>query len=135
MADFCYTKGLQAFMNGEIDLDTDVIKALLCTSAYTAVQGTDDSLDDIPGGAQVAEVALAGVSIVDGVFDANDCVFPAVAGGSTVTQIIIYKDGSPTRLLRKIDSFTGLPFATNGLDVNLAWPNDANKIFKFVPIS
>jgi hypothetical protein len=135
MADFCYTKGLQAFMNGEIDLDTDVIKALLCTADYTPVAGTDDSLDDIPAGARVAEVTLAGVTITDGVFDANDSVFPAVAAGDTVTQIIIYKSGSPTRLLRRIDSATGLPFTTNGLDINLAWPNDANKIFRFVPTS
>lgn len=135
MADFCYTKGLEALLNGELDLNTQTIKAVLCTAAYVADAAADDSLDDIPGAARAATATLANCSITNGVFDADDLVFPTVAAGSTVTQIVIYKDASPSRLIRRIDSFTGLPFATNGLDVNLAWPNDANKIFKLVPTS
>lgn len=133
MADFCYTKFFQHLMNGDIDLDTATVNVSLVTSAYTANSSTDEYYSDLSG--VVATAALSGKSITNGVFDASDVTFTAVASGSTVTQLVLWAAvGSPATnyLIRKIDSFTGLPFATNDLDVNLAWPNDASRVFKLV---
>ncbi len=137
MANYAYTKALEALLNGDLDLNTDTIKAVLCTAAYSAVQATDNALDDVPAGARVATQTLANPTITDGVFDADDLTFPSVAAGSTVTQIVVYKDASPegsALLILRIDGYTGLPFATSGSDVNLAWPNDANKIGRLVSV-
>ncbi len=135
MANYVYTKALEALLNGDLDLNTDTIKAVLCTADYTAVQATDNALDDIPAGARVATETLTNPTITNGVFDADDVVFPSVPAGSTVTQIVIYKDASPegsALLIARIDAYTGLPFTTGGTDVNLAWPNDAAKIVRLV---
>ncbi len=137
MANYAYTKALEALLNGDLDLNTDTIKVVLCTAAYTAVQATDNALDDIPAGARVATQTLANVTIADGLWNADDSLFPAVAAGSTVTQIVIYKDASPegsALLVLHIDAYTGLPFITSGSDINLAWPNDANKIGRLVSV-
>lgn len=131
MADFCYDKFFQHLMNGDIDLDSATIYASLLTAAYTANQSTHEDYADLAG--VIASQTLSGKSITGGVFNADDVTFSAVAAGSTITQVVIWADsGSPATsyLIRKIDSYTGLPFATNGLDVNLAWPNDGNKIMK-----
>ncbi len=135
MANYVYTKALEALLNGDLDLNTDTIKAVLCTADYAANQGTDNALDDIPSGARVATATLANCSITNGVFDADDMVFLAVPADSAVTQIVIYKDASPegsALLIAHIDAYTGLPFNTSGTDVNLAWPNDAAKILRLV---
>lgn len=42
-----YANGLLAVTNGSVDLDTDTIKFILLTSAYTPAQGTHDFRDDL----------------------------------------------------------------------------------------
>jgi len=76
------------------------------------------------------------------IWDSTDITFsPGPDAGSAVTQAVLYvSDGaSPetNRLVRKIsaDTYGGFPFTTNGLDIILSWPNDADKIWAFVNIT
>ena len=137
MADFNYTLTLKAIGEGAVDLTGATIKIVLCTAAYTADQDLDEFLDDIPGGAQKATATLAGKSFTGAAFDATDALFTAPTPGDTITQAVIYKDtgvAGTSRLIRKISASTyaGFPCLTSGSDLSLVWPNDTNKIFKFV---
>ena len=137
MADFNYILTLADIGIGLVDLVGDTIKLVLCTAGYTANVSTDHYLTAISAGARVASVTLTGKSFTNGIFDADDVTFVAPASGQTITQAVLYQDASPSsgaRLIRKIsaDTVAGFPFTTTGSDVLLAWPNDANKIFRFV---
>lgn len=134
MANQLYTKAKEALLNGDIDLDTNTIKAILVDAAdYNPVLATDNALDDIPAGARVAtSPALTGCSITDGVFNASPVTLPAVSGDQ-FEYIVVYKEGvsealSPLILL--IDSATGFPCTPSGTDIILSWDTGANKIFK-----
>jgi len=133
MADAPYVKGINALAAAGINLTSDTIKVVACDSSYTANMSSDQYLSAIDSGARIATATLSSKSFTDGVFDAADPTFTAVASGDTITQLVIYKDsGSPSTsaLIWRIDSYTGLPYATDNGDIVLAWPNDANKIFK-----
>lgn len=143
MADWLYGKGREAFASGAINWGTgtggdDIRVMLVDATDYDlgvgeANKDIHDFKDDVPSGAIVATSgALAGKSLTLGVCDADDVTFSAVAG-DPVDYIIPYKhtgSDATARLIAKIDSYNGLPITVNGGDVRLAWPSDANKIFK-----
>lgn len=88
-------------MNGNIDLDTDTVKVMLVTSAYTPDQDAHDKRDDITnevaatGGYSAGGAALANQAVTvdntdnEGVFDADDLTWAA----STITArgAVLYK--------------------------------------------
>lgn len=134
MANQLYTKAKEALLNGDIDLNTNVIKAILVDAAdYNPVLATDNALDDIPEAARVAiSPQLTTPTITDGVFNADPVTLPAVTGDQ-FEYIVVYKVGesealSPLILL--IDTFTGNPCTPSGADIILSWDAGANKIFK-----
>ena len=134
MANSLYTKAKQGLIDGSIDLDTDDIRVVLADSgAYTPNLATDDNLDDIPAGARVAvSDALAGKTVTDGVFDADDIIIVAVTGDQ-FEYLALYKHTgteSTSRLILLIDSATGLPCTPNGSDITIQWPAGADKIFQ-----
>jgi hypothetical protein len=134
MATALYGKGREGFLAGDIDWDTNTIKAVLVDAAdYTVSIDVDDNLDDIPAGARVAtSAALGSKTVTLGVADAADISFTAVTGDVS-EAIVLYKDTgteSTSRLIAYIDNATGLPVTPNGGDINVAWDNGANKIFK-----
>ncbi len=134
MPNALYDKGREGFLAGEIDWDTDVIKAVLIDAAdYTVNLGTHQFLSDIPVAARVAtSAALTGKTVASGVADAADLTFPAVSG-DPAEALVIYQDtsiASTSRLIAYIDTATGLPVTPNGGDISVAWDNGANKIFK-----
>jgi hypothetical protein len=133
MANALYTKGKQGLLNGDFDLDTNTIKAVLVDTAdYTVNLATDNALDDILAGARVATGTLANKTITDGVFDADDLTLTAVTGDPS-EAVVIYKDTgteSTSLLLAYIDTATGLPVTPNGGNITIAWDSGANKIFK-----
>ncbi len=137
MADFNYQLTLEDIGLGLVDLVSNTLKIVLCTAAYVADETTDHYLSDIDPAARIATATLTSKSFTNAVFDATDITFTAPPSGHTITQAVIYQDASPessARLICKIsaDTFNGFPFDTNDLDVLLAWPNDADKIFAFV---
>lgn len=132
MANALYAKAKEALLSGLIDLTSDTIKAtLLDASDYTPDLAAHDFLDDVPSGARVATVTLAGKSVTGGVFDASDPTFSSVTGDEC-EYILIWQDTTvegTSRLIALIDTATGLPITPNGADINVVWDNGANKIF------
>lgn len=134
MASAIYDKARKAFLDADIDMLDDTIKAILVDSAdYTIDLANHDFLDDIPAAARVGSaVTLANKTTTAGVFDADDITFTGVSGDQ-FEYIIIYKHTgteSTSNLIACIDTATGLPCTPNGSDITVTWDSGANKIFK-----
>lgn len=137
MATAMYGKAREAFANGEIDWIDDAIKVVLVdTDTYTVSIDTDEFLDDIASGAQLAvSGALASKTNVLGVLDADDVVFEGVDQVSTekIGGLVLFKDtgtASTSPLIAHIDNAPQLPVTPNGSDITIVWDNGANKILK-----
>lgn len=139
MASDMYAKGREGFLDGTIDYDTAVIKAVLVdTGTYTVNLATHQFMSSVTGIVGSAGT-LASKTVIDGVADAADLVFTAVSG-ATVEAIVIYQASAVTggadvaagaqRIIAYIDTGTGLPVTPNGGDITIQWDNGANKIFK-----
>lgn len=134
MANKAYVKSKKLLLDGDIDLLVDDIRVILVDTAdYTLDETNHDFLDDVPAAARVAvSGSLTGKSTTGGVFDASDTVFSAVSGDPS-EALIIYKHtgtASTSPLIVYLDTgYSGLPITPNGGDINLLFPNDANKIF------
>jgi len=131
MANAIYPKAKEAFLNGQIDISDDTIKvALVDTGTYT-YSTAHDFYDDVSG-VLGTPVALSSKTVTSGVFDAADCTFSTPTAGTTIEALIIYKDtgtASTSNLIAYIDTGTGLPFTSNGADVDIVWDSGSNKIF------
>jgi hypothetical protein len=133
MANSLYTKAKQHLIDGTIDLNTNDIRAILVDGAdYTPNLATHETLAAIPAAGRVAvSGALAGKTVTDGVFDANDITISAVTGDQFEYIVLYQHTGAESALLiALIDTATGLPCTPNGGDISIAWDNGANKIFK-----
>jgi len=133
MANQLYPKGRQKFLEGGIAWLTDTIKAMLVDTADYTFSTAHEFLSDVPAAArEETSAALASKTSTDGVADAADVTFTAAAG-DPCEAVVIYKDtgvATTSPLIAYIDTATGLPVTLNGGDVNVAWDNGANKIFK-----
>jgi hypothetical protein len=132
MANAHFAKGKQAILSAEINYLTATFKAVLVRNDYPQNLAVDEFLSDISAYVLGTAVALTGVSITDGIFDANDAVFPLVPAGDTAEGVVIYLDtGNPatSRLLHYIDQITSFPVATTGGNITVQWDNGAYKIF------
>ncbi len=131
MANAIYPKAKEAFLNGEIDLSDNTIKvALVDTGTYT-YNTAHDFYNDVSG-VLGTPVALSSKTVTSGVFDAADCTFTTPSAGTSIEALIIYKDtgtASTSNLIAYIDTGTGLPFTSNGADIDIVWDSGSNKIF------
>lgn len=135
MSSAMYGKGRQKFGEAGINWGSDTIKAqLIDLGAYTPSIDVDEFLSDIASGAKIGSpVTLSSKTNVLGVFDAADISFTGLSGAPTLEAILIYKDtgtGSTSPLICLIDTATGLPVAAGATQVDVAWSNGSNKIFK-----
>ncbi|MGI8592959.1 MAG: hypothetical protein ACR2ML_01065 [Solirubrobacteraceae bacterium] len=96
-------------------------------------------LGDIPAAGRVAiSPALAAKTVVNGVFDADDAVLPAVTG-DPIEVIVVYKDtgavGTSTliALIDKRSDGTDIAFTPNGGSLTVAWSGGADRIFRLTP--
>jgi hypothetical protein len=100
MANLIYNSFLRDIQNGSIDLDTDTIKLMLVTSAYTPNIDTHTKRSDVTNevvgvGYTAGGVTLAGKTVTQnntdntGVFDADNITIPT----STITARagVLYK--------------------------------------------
>jgi hypothetical protein len=134
MSNSLYTKAKQALIAGDIDLDTDTVKAVFVDGAdYTPNLSTHQFLSDIPSAARVAiSGALQNKTVTDGVFDADDIVVASVYGDQ-FEYIALFKDTGvedTSRLLLLIDTATGLPCTPNGSDITIQWYGGSDNIFR-----
>lgn len=90
MANAVQASARKLFLDGDIDLLNDTIKVVL-TKTYS-YSSAHDYLDDVAAGYRVATATLASKTTTGGAFDSADPTFSAVASGSTVTGIWVYKD-------------------------------------------
>ncbi|MFN8756271.1 MAG: hypothetical protein ACK52I_28380 [Pseudomonadota bacterium] len=91
-----FANGRQGLGIGLIDLDTAVIRAALLrgytyNSAHAFVSDVTGA-----GGTLVSTVNLASVTFSDGVLDANDATFTAVAAGAAVPAILLFQASAVT---------------------------------------
>lgn len=124
MASAIYPIAKKAFLDADIDLLVDTIRAVLIdTGAYTYSAG-HDFYADLAGVVGSESGAFASKTTTGGVFDAADITFTAVTG-NTVEAIVIFQDtGNPAtdRLIAFIDSAaSGLPATPNGGDITVSF--------------
>ncbi|HET7721326.1 MAG TPA: hypothetical protein VFK43_15275, partial [Acidimicrobiales bacterium] len=128
MANALFDPGREGFLAGEIDFDTAVIKAAL-VRGYT-FSAAHKFVSDVTtaGGTLVAtSAALASKAVTNGVADAADVTFSAVASGAAITSIIVFQSSAvgggadvaatAQRLIAYFDTGTGLPVTPNGGDI------------------
>jgi hypothetical protein len=132
MANALYGLGKQKLLTGSINLSSDTIKAALVSTAYAQNLTTDEFWSTVSASLLGTAATLATKTVTLGVFDADDVTYTAVAGGSTVEAVVIYKDtglASTSPLIAYIDTISGFPLATNGGNIQLQWDAGAYKIF------
>ncbi len=144
MASAFYAHGLNGFLSGEIDWDTGNIKAILLRGgAFTATHKFLSELKAVTGVEEVSRSPSLGTKTVGapdpGVADAADTAWASVPTGTACNAFVIVMtnltggaDNADTavRLISYHDDYTGLPVTPNGANINLAFPNDANRIFR-----
>lgn len=89
MANAVYPKALQAFLGADIDMEVDDIRVAIVDSADYTYSAAHDFMDDVAG-IVARSGALAGKTIVNGLFDANDVTLTGVTGDS-IEQVILFK--------------------------------------------
>lgn len=129
-----FPKGGERTWLGSINWMTDTLKAVLLPSTYV-YDAAHAFLADVGTTIATAQT-LAGKSVTNGVFDADDVDYGAIASGSTIGSVAIYKDtGSPATspLLLHVTDVVGVPLSTNGSGVQVSWSNGSAKIISLVP--
>ena len=132
MANTFYPKYKEAVFNGGSGIAlTGTLKVTLIDSAQYTYNAAHDFWDDVPVGARIGTQTLANKTYTNGVLDADDVTFPAVAAGTYEALIFWLDTGveSTSRLVFFLDTATGLPVTSNSNDIPVTWDNGANKIF------
>jgi hypothetical protein len=128
MADTAYDLMLQAFLAGTYDLGSASVKLMLVhigAGHYVPDFTTDQYITVIASGDQIAiSPALTSVTLTDGVFNAANTAFAAVASGPAAGALVIFIDtGTPSTspLIAYIDSYSGLPVTPNGSNIDVSF--------------
>jgi len=136
MANALYSLAKQSLLsqNPSIDLDTDNLKVVL-VRGYAPNLTTDQFLSNVTGGGGTLVATSANLTtktVTNGVFDADDVTWTAVAAGAACDYVILYKDtgvAGTSPVIAAINVATNLPVTPNGGDITVAWDNGASKIF------
>lgn len=128
MASGPYLAGLEGLLSS-INLSSDTIKIAAVSTSYTFAN-SETSMTTAGGTRIGTDQTLGSKTITNGVFDAADATWTAVAGGSTIGGFVVYKyvtnDAGSTPILFIDTTDT----ATNGGDIVLQFDSGTNKIFK-----
>lgn len=125
-----YTEGLAAFMNKELDWDTDNFSALLLDNTHTLDLNGDEfvsdiSADEISGGSY-ARVALAGKSIDVGTgvvkLLADDIVFASMTATNVLYMVVFRNTGSDatSKLICVVEFDSAINPSAQGVTFNLS---------------
>ena len=125
MANALYPSFKKLLLDGDIDLLTDTVKAVIIDTADYTYNAAHDFLDDVPAAARVGTTAaLASKTTTAGAFDSDNPIASAVSGDIS-EAVILFKDtgdAATSPLMVYIDTgVTGLPVTPNGGDITLAW--------------
>ena len=87
-----FAAGRQGLGTGLIDLDTAVIKAALVRGyTYNAAHTFVSDVTGAGGTLVATSAALGAVSFADGVLDANDVTWSAVAAGAAIPAVMLFQ--------------------------------------------
>lgn len=129
-----FPKGAEKTLSASINFSTDVLKAVALPADY-AYDAGHEFLDDV-GTIIGTPVTLTNKSVTGGVFDADDIDLGALAGGSTLGSVAIFKEtgnAATSPLLLRITDITGFPLLTGGSNVTVRWSNGAARIISLIP--
>lgn len=142
---FTFTTALKHILQGNIDLDSDTIKAMPLHSGYTPSTASHSALGQISGfqatasGSVVAALTLNGTNVTGSgavavKFDADDLAGFS-AGGDTFAckYVALYAEsasagGTDNLLIGFFDTDTGASTGVEGSQINVTW--NSGGIFK-----
>lgn len=133
MANVLYDPARQAFLEADLDWTGQDMRVILVDLADYTFSAAHQFLTSVPAGARVAvSGALTGKTATNGVADADDVTFTAVAGDQSEALVIYQHTGvdATSRLVAFIDTATGFPITPNGGNITVIWDSGANRIFK-----
>lgn len=98
-----YGQALLSLVNKEIDYDTDVIKAMLCTSAYTPNRDTDRYKSSVTNEVVGTGYTAGGLTLTSKTmtYDAAshtmtlDCADPVWATSTIIARYLVFYDSTP----------------------------------------
>lgn len=124
MASAIYPKFKEALLQGDYDLSTAVVRAVLIDTGTYTYSSAHDFYNDLSGVVGTESGAFGSKTFTNGTFDAADITFTAVTG-STAEAIVLFVDtgnAATDALICFIDSAaSGLPVTPNGGDINVTW--------------
>jgi hypothetical protein len=141
VASALFDPGREGFLDGSIDYDTASIKvALVRGYTFTASHKFVSDVTGAGGTLVQTSGALASKTVTNGVADAADVTFTAVAAGAAIPALIVFQSSANTggadvattaqRLIAYMDTATGLPVTPNGQNITVSFDNGSNRIFK-----
>ena len=134
MSNAVYPKAKQVALGAGLNLAAGTVKAVLVDTASYTYSAAHQSLSDLAAGARVgAAVALSSKTLTDGVFDAADISFAGLTSAPSIEAVVVYVDTGvegTSPLVAYIDTSSGLPVAAGATQVDVAWDNGTNRIFK-----
>jgi hypothetical protein len=141
VANALFNPGREGFLDGSIDADTAVFKAVLVRGyTFSAAHKFVSEVTAAGGTLAATSAAMTNKTVTDGVFDADNVTWSSVASNASNHSIMIIQSSAVTggadvaasaqRLVAWIDTATNLPAVPNGGDITVAWDNGSNKIFK-----
>lgn len=127
MASAVYPIANDEFLNGDIDLAVDTIKAVLVDAADYTYSNAHNFLDDVPAGARATNgtgtLASKTIGTVGNVttFDAADTTLTAVTGDPS-EAVVVYKD-TGAEATSQLIAYLELTAAVtpNGGNITLQW--------------
>jgi hypothetical protein len=134
MANARYPATDDLFLTGQINILTDTINVTALTADYT--YNPAHQFYTSAAAHAVFTATLAGRTVTDGVFDADDVVAAAVPTGPAIRSLVIWKNTSnnaTSPLIRFIDQFSsGSPIliTPNNGNITIIWPEISTRIFR-----
>lgn len=134
MANAVYPKFKELALGAGGNLSSGTVKCTLVDTASYTYSATHQYFSSVAGGARVGTaVTLSSKTLTDGVFDAADISFTGLSSAPSIEALVIWVDtgsDATSPLVAYIDTATGLPVTSGATQVDVAWDNGANKIFK-----
>ena len=121
MASVLYPKFKERLLQGQINLSSAVVRAVLIDTGVYAYNAAHDAYDDLSGVVGTESPAMASKTFTDGTFDAADYSFTGVTGNTAEALVYFVDSGTPATdyLICYVDSGSGLPFTPNGGNLNV----------------
>lgn len=126
-----YSKAKKKFLDADLDLLADTIKAVLLKASHTP-NNAHEFLADVTGADMVGTAqTLASKDTTDGVFNAASITFLAVGATGACDKVLIYKDtgnAATSPVIAAVDLTASV--TPNGGNITVDWSTGASKIFR-----